>query len=87
MRSFENNSFRFIKDNYLRTIIITIVLGTISLFLIYIDSSKRIYSDTRSNIRDLILIVSSKIASPAILLNDGILTMTNIKSLYVELDE
>ena len=87
MRSFENNSFGFIKDNYLRTIIITIVLGAISLSLIYIDSSKRIYSDARSNIRDLILTVSSTIASPAILLNDGITTIIEINSLYSELDE
>ena len=87
MRSFENNSFGFIKDNYLRTIVITIVLGAISLSLIYIDSSKRIYSDARSNIRDLILPVSSIIASPAILLNDGITTIIEINSLYSELDE
>ena len=87
MRSFENNSFGFIKDNYLRTIVITIVLGAISLSLIYIDSSKRIYSDARSNIRDLILTVSSTIASPAILLNDGITTIIEINSLYSELDE
>ena len=87
MRSFENNSFGFIKDNYLRTIVITIVLGAISLSLIYIDSSKRIYSDARSNIRDLILTVSSTIASPAILLNDGIITVIEINSLYSELDE
>ena len=87
MRSFENNSFGFIKDNYLRTIVITIVLGVISLSLIYIDSSKRIYSDARSNIRDLILTVSSTIASPAILLNDGITTIIEINSLYSELDE
>ncbi|MDA7763811.1 rod shape-determining protein MreC, partial [Pelagibacterales bacterium] len=87
MRSFENNSFGFIKNNYLRTIVITIVLGAISLSLIYIDSSKRIYSDARSNIRDLILTVSSTIASPAILLNDGITTIIEINSLYSELDE
>ncbi|MDB9818398.1 rod shape-determining protein MreC [Pelagibacterales bacterium] len=87
MRSFENNSFGFIKDNYLRTIVITIVLGAISLSLIYIDSSKRIYPDARSNIRDLILTVSSIIASPAILLNDGITTIIEINSLYSELDE
>ena len=87
MRSFENNSFGFIKDNYLRTIVITIVLGAISLSLIYIDSSKRIYSDARSNIRDLILTVSSTIASPVILLNDGITTIIEINSLYSELDE
>lgn len=87
MRSFENNSFGFIKDNYLRTIVITIVLGAISLSLIYIDSSKRIYSDARSNIRDLILTVSSTIASPAILLNDGITTIIEINNLYSELDE
>tara|TARA_B110000967_G_scaffold6484_1_gene6483 strand:+ start:2242 stop:3087 length:846 start_codon:yes stop_codon:yes gene_type:complete len=87
VRSFENNSFGFIKDNYLRTIVITIVLGAISLSLIYIDSSKRIYSDARSNIRDLILTVSSTIASPAILLNDGITTIIEINSLYSELDE
>ena len=87
MRSFENNSFRFIKDNYLRTIVTTVVLGIFSLSLIYIDSSKKIYSDTRSNIRDLILIVSSTIATPAILLNEGISTMTEINNLYAELDE
>ena len=87
MRSFENNSFRFVKDNYLRTIVTTVVLGIFSLSLIYIDSSKKIYSDTRSNIRDLILVVSSTIATPAILLNEGISTMTEINNLYVELDE
>ena len=87
MRSFENNSFRFIKDNYLRTIVTTVVLGIFSLSLIYIDSSKKIYSDTRSNIRDLILVISSTIATPAILLNEGISTMTEINNLYAELDE
>ena len=87
MRSFENNSFRFIKDNYLRTIVTTVVLGIFSLSLIYIDSSKKIYSDTRSNIRDLILVVSSTVATPAILLNEGISTMTEINNLYAELDE
>ena len=87
MRSFENNSFRFIKDNYLRTIVTTVVLGIFSLSLIYIDSSKKIYSDTRSNIRDLILAVSSTIATPAILLNKGISTITEINNLYTELDE
>jgi len=87
VRSFENNSFRFVKDNYLRTIVITIVLGAISLSLIYIDSSKKIYSDTRSNIRDLILVISSTIATPAILLNKGISTITEINNLYTELDE
>ena len=87
MRSFENNSFRFIKDNYLRTIVTTVVLGIFSLSLIYIDSSKKIYSDTRSNIRDLILVVSSTIATPATLLNEGISTMTEISNLYAELDE
>ena len=87
MRSFENNSFRFIKDNYLRTIVTTVVLGIFSLSLIYIDSSKKIYSDTRSNIRGLILAASSTIATPAILLNEGISTMTEINNLYAELDE
>ena len=87
MRSLENNSFRFIKDNYLRTIVITIVLGISSLSLIYIDSSKKIYSDARSNIRDIILVVSSTIASPAILLSEGISTMAEINSLYAELDK
>jgi len=87
VRSLENNSFRFIKDNYLRTIVITIVLIFISLSLIYVDSTKKIYSDTRSNIRDIILVISSTIATPAILVEDGLLSLSEINNLYVELDE
>ena len=87
MRSLENNSLRFIKDNYLRTIVITIVLGLLSLSLIYIDSTKKIYSDSRSNIRDAILVISSTIASPAILLEQGFSSISKINNLYKELDE
>ena len=87
MRSLENNSLRFIKDNYLRTIVITIVLGLLSLSLIYIDSTKKIYSDSRSNIRDAILAISSTIASPAILLEQGFSYINKISNLYEELDE
>ena len=87
MRSLENNSLRFIKDNYLRTIVITIVLGLLSLSLIYIDSTKKIYSDSRSNIRDAILVISSTIASPAILLEQGFSSISKINNLYEELDE
>lgn len=87
MRSLENNSFRFIKDNYLRTIVITIVLGFFSLSLIYIDSTKKIYSDSRSNIRDVILAISSTIATPAILLEQGFSSINKINNLYEELDE
>ena len=87
MRSLENNSLRFIKDNYLRTIVITIVLGLLSLSLIYIDSSKKIYSDSRSNIRDVILAISSTIATPVILLEQGFSSINKINNLYEELDE
>jgi len=87
VRSLENNSLRFIKDNYLRTIVITIVLGLLSLSLIYIDSTKKIYSDSRSNIRDAILAISSTIASPAILLEQGFSSISKINNLYEELDE
>ena len=87
MRSLENNSLRFIKDNYLRTIVITIVLGLLSLSLIYIDSTKKIYSDSRSNIRDAILVISSTIATPAILLEQGFSSINKINNLYEELDE
>jgi rod shape-determining protein MreC len=87
VRSLENNSLRFIKDNYLRTIVITIVLGLLSLSLIYIDSTKKIYSDSRSNIRDAILVISSTIASPAILLEQGFSSISKINNLYEELDE
>ena len=81
MRSLENNSFRFIKDNYLRTIVITIVLGLFSLSLIYIDSTKKIYSDSRSNVRDVILAISSTIATPAILLEQGFSSINKINNL------
>jgi cell shape-determining protein MreC len=87
VRSLENNSFRFLKDNYLRTIVITIVLGLLSLSLIYIDSTKKIYSDSRSNIRDAILVISSTIATPAILLEQGFSSINKINNLYEELDE
>ena len=87
MRSLENNSFRFLKDSYIRTIVITIVLSFISLSLIYIDSTKRIYSDTRANIRDVILVISSTIVAPAILLEDGFSSLSEINNLYAELDE
>ena len=87
MRSLENNSFRFFKDSYIRTIVITIVLSFISLSLIYIDSTKRIYSDTRTNIRDTILAISSTVATPAILLEEGFYSLSQINNLYAELDE
>ena len=87
MRSLENNSFRFFKDNYLRTIVTTIVLSFISLSLIYIDSTKKIYSDTRLNIRDMILVISSTVATPAILLEEGFFSLIEINNLYIELDE
>ena len=87
MRSLENNSFRFFKDNYLRTIVITIVLSCISLSIIYIDSTKKIYSDTRLNIRDMILVISSTVATPAILLEEGFFSLIEINNLYIELDE
>jgi len=87
VRSLENNSFRFFKDNYLRTIVTTIVLSFISLSLIYIDSTKKIYSDTRLNIRDMILVISSTVATPAILLEEGFFSLIEINNLYIELDE
>jgi rod shape-determining protein MreC len=87
VRSLENNSFRFLKDSYIRTIVTTIVLSFISLSLIYIDSTKRIYSDTRANIRDVILVISSTIVAPAILLEDGFSSLSEINNLYAELDE
>ena len=55
--------------------------------LIYIDSTKKIYSDSRSNIRDAILVISSTIASPAILLEQGFSSISKINNLYEELDE
>ena len=85
MRSLENNSLRFIKDNYQRTIIITLVLIIISLSLIYIDTSKKIYSDTQSSIRSIIITVASTIASPAIFLEEGLYSIIEINNLYNEL--
>ena len=85
MRSLENNSFRFIKDTYQRTIIITLVLIIITLSLIYIDTSKKIYSDTRSSIRSIIITVASTIASPVIFLEEGLYSIIEINNLYNEL--
>jgi len=85
VRSLENNSFRFIKDTYQRTIIITLVLIIITLSLIYIDTSKKIYSDTRSSIRSIIITVASTIASPVIFLEEGLYSIIEINNLYNEL--
>ena len=87
MRSLENNSFRFIKDNFLRTTIITVVLIIISLSLIYFDTTRKTFSDTRATIRDLILTIASTIASPAVLIEEGLYSINEIKNLYNELKD
>ena len=87
MRSLEHNSFGFIKNNYLRTIGIAVVLGIISLALIYIDYTNKIYATSRANIRDVILSTSSVIATPIILLENGLLTARKINGLYRDLQE
>ena len=85
MRSLENNSFRFIKDNFLRTTIITVVLIILSLSLIYFDSTRKTFSDTRATIRDIILTIASTIASPAVLIEEGLYSISEINNLYDEL--
>lgn len=85
MRSFENNSFRFIKDNLLRSAIITLVLLILSLSLIYFDTTRKTFSDSRATIRDLILNIASSIASPVILIEKGLYSISEIHNLYDEL--
>ena len=87
MRSLENNSFRFIKDNFLRTTIITVVLIILSLSLIYFDTTRKTFSDTRATIRDLILTIASTIASPAVLIEKGVYSIREINNLYDELKD
>ena len=87
MRSLENNSFRFIKDNFLRTTTITVVLIILSLSLIYFDNTRKTFSDTRATIRDLILTIASTIASPAILIEEGLYSIGEINNLYDELKD
>ena len=87
MRSLENNSFRFIKDNFLRTTIITVVLIILSLSLIYFDTTRKTFSDTRATIRDLILTIASTIASPAVLIEEGLYSIREINNLYDELKD
>ena len=87
MRSLENNSFRFIKDNFLRTTIITVVLIILSISLIYFDSTRKTFSDTRATIRDIILTIASTIASPAILIEEGLYSIGEINNLYDELQD
>ena len=87
MRSLENNSFRFIKDNFLRTTIITVVLIILSLSLIYFDTTRKTFSDTRATIRDLILTIASTIASPAVLIEEGLYSIREISNLYDELKD
>ncbi len=87
MRSLENNSFRFIKDNFLRTTIVTVVLIIISLSLIYFDTTRKTFSDTRATIRDLILTIASTIASPAVLIEEGLFSINEINNLYDELKD
>jgi rod shape-determining protein MreC len=87
VRSLENNSFRFIKDNFLRTTIITVVLIILSLSLIYFDTTRKTFSDTRSTIRDLILTIASTIASPAVLIEEGLYSIREINNLYDELKD
>ena len=87
MRSLENNSFRFIKDNFLRTTIITVVLIILSLSLIYFDTTRKPFSDTRATIRDLILTIASTIASPAVLIEEGLYSIREINNLYDELKD
>ena len=87
MRSLENNSFRFIKDNFLRTTIITVVLIILSLSLIYFDTTRKTFSDTKATIRDLILTIASTIASPALLIEEGLYSIREINNLYDELKD
>jgi len=87
VRSLENNSFRFIKDNFLRTTIVTVVLIIISLSLIYFDTTRKTFSDTRATIRDLILTIASTIASPAVLIEEGLFSINEINNLYDELKD
>jgi len=87
VRSLENNSFRFIKDNFLRTTIITVVLIILSISLIYFDSTRKTFSDTRATIRDIILTIASTIASPAILIEEGLYSIGEINNLYDELQD
>ena len=87
MRSLENNSFRFIKDNFLRTTILTVVLIILSLSLIYFDSTRKNFSDTRATIRDIILTIASTIASPAVLIEEGLYSIGEINNLYDELKD
>jgi rod shape-determining protein MreC len=87
VRSLENNSFRFIKDNFLRTTIITVVLIILSLSLIYFDTTRKTFSDTRATIRDLILTIASTIASPAVLIEKGLYSIREINNLYDELKD
>ena len=87
MRSLENNSFRFIKDNFLRTTTITVVLIILSLSLIYFDTTRKTFSDTRATIRDLILTIASTIASPAVLIEEGLYSIREISNLYDELKD
>ena len=87
MRSLENNSFRFIKDNFLRTTIITVVLIILSLSLIYFDTTRKTFSDTRATIRDLILTIASTIATPAVLIEEGLYSILEINNLYDELKD
>ena len=82
MRSLEKNSFRFIKDNFLRTTIITVLLIILSLSLIYFDNTRKTFSDTRATFRDLILTIASTIASPAILIEEGLYSIGEINNLY-----
>ena len=87
MRSLENNSLKFIKDKYLRTVVITVVLIIVSLSLIYIDSTKKVFSVTSSSVRDIIVTTASTIASPAILLEEGLYSIGEINNLYNELKD
>ncbi len=87
MRSLENNSFRFIKDNFLRTTIITVVLIILSLSLIYFDTTRKTFSDTKVTIRDLILTIASTIASPALIIEEGLYSIREINNLYDELKD
>jgi rod shape-determining protein MreC len=87
VRSLENNSFRFIKDNFLRTTIITVVLIILSLSIIYFDTTRKTFSDNRATIRDLILTIASTIASPAVLIEEGLYSIREINNLYDELKD
>jgi rod shape-determining protein MreC len=87
VRSLGNNSFRFIKDNFLRTTIITVVLIILSLSIIYFDTTRKTFSDNRATIRDLILTIASTIASPAVLIEEGLYSIREINNLYDELKD